>query len=333
MSNLGCCGSRPPSIGALIAHADSLPANTRRGLIARQRLAYAIVAAKAAQAGNRPMQERALAGLGELGRFTSSDTALTAAASSRIATTVARAAPSGPSPAQILGAASPYLALLTQLADLGADIAGAVPGSDANAITAVHIITSWVRAIINGTPPQMPTLGPNELNSFVDFCRVKAPVKSAIDIAMTSVIAGLTAAGVRDAGAMQAANALTTIKGRIDTMLDGICNIPQIQDALAPAAADCSSVPNAISDGAGGCTCAPGYSSAITPGQCLPEGTSRFQYHPGTFQPGTPFTLLPTACPTGQVRGADGVCRAPVQAGGGLVVPAAVAAAAWFFLK
>jgi hypothetical protein len=344
MSNLGCCGSRPLSIAGLLEAADALPPDTRHGLIARRRLAYTIAAAKAAQVGNRAMYGRALKGLSEVGLFTSSDPHL-ATAGTRIATTV-RAAARGPSLSQTATQIASVVTLLASLADLAATVAGAA-GGDPRAVTAAHTVTSWIRAIVNGTPPTIPTLDANTLNSFVSFCAVSTPVKALVDTAFGIAILELTReasprpVGNGDAGAGTAATVLTTILQRLDAMLDGLCAAVATQAAPPPPAAmDCSSVPNAVPDGAGGCTCAPGYSSAIQPGQCLPEGGAPPRFRPGLIRlrlpiPITPFTLLPAACPTGTVRGADGVCRAPATGGGGsaAVIAIPAVAALWWFMR
>lgn len=345
---MGCCGSRPVSIGALLVAADSLPPNTVAGRRARARLAYTIAAAKAAQVGNRRAYAKAMRGLGELGTGgpTTGYHGSVSTASARVTAAVTHAA-SGPSLAQVGAQIGAVVNMLASLAGIAASIAQAA-GGDATAVAVANTVVSWVRAIVNGTPPTIPTLDANTLGGFVDFCRVGAPIKTAVDLTIGGVITGLSAsiaaAGVAgrtpNASEVTAVAVLTSILQRLDGMFDGICAAVAQQATPVPGA----SSPQCVAAGVIGdnwvfdpvantCNCAPGYSSAISPGQCLqppaaPPGGTPFHYQPGLLPFTMPFTLLPTACPTGQVRGADGVCRAPASSGGGLLIPAAIAAIA-----
>lgn len=232
--NVGCCG-RPVSLAGLLAEADFYPALSPQGRAVRARLAYTIAAGKAAQAGNRPAYERALSGLRGLGRFQSSDPAF-AAASSGVTAAVRTAASSPTTLPQALTSASGYVNLVAGLASLATSIAQSA-GGDQNAIDAVNTTVSWIRSLLTGSTPTIPTMSPDLLNGFVDFCRIKPTMTAILYPIIDAVVVGLRAGAIRDPGMGQAADALDFIKGRITTLLDGICNVPQIQAAMTAAPA------------------------------------------------------------------------------------------------
>ncbi len=227
MSTMGCCGRRT-ALG-LLAEADAFPPSHPRGAKARRQIAYSVVAYKARQDGNRVAYERAMRGLADLGLFSSSDTALTARASTAVTATVTRAA-TGPSLAQVGTTVAAVVNMLASLASIATSIAQAA-GGDATAVAAANTIVSWVRAIVNGTPPTIPTLDANTLNGFMKFCSIGTPFKTAIDLGFSTAIAvfsgNIAAAGIAgrapSASDTQAVSVLTSIQQRLDGLFDGLC--------------------------------------------------------------------------------------------------------------
>lgn len=340
---MGCCGSRPISIGALVAAADALPPDTRAGRIARQRLAYTIVAAKAAQAGNQRAYAKAMRGLGELATGTPAPTfhGDVSAARARIASSVT-AASSGPSLAQLGAQIGAVVNMLATVAQLASSIAAAA-GGDATAVAVANTVVSWVRAIVNGTTPTIPTLDATTLAGFVEFCRVGQPVKAAVDAGLTLAIApfagnvtSATLAGrTPNPSDVTAVAVLTSIMTRLDAMFDGICAAVGTQaGAQTQTCADGSVIPsdrtcatdaqcraedpNSIARGAG-CACANGLLDPARPyAGCAPvSGTRRFP-RPGDVRPST-LPLIPLNQPS-------------TSGGGSLLLPAAAAALAVKFL-
>lgn len=278
---IGCCGYGGPrrfSLSGFLAEADAYPPSSPQGQAARARLAYGIAAGKAAQAGNRPAYERAMRGLAGLG--TGSPTpgfhGDASAARAQITAAVSAAAPSPVSLSATLTGISGYVDLVASLATLGTSIAQS-SGGDQNTIDAINTVVSWLRSILTGAVPTVPTLSDSMLNGFVDFCRIKTQMTNVLYPLLDGVILTLRGVAVRDAGAREAADALTLIKSRVVTLLDGICRAPQIAAAMAasmsqtcadgsviPSSSTCAtdaqcraSDPNTIAHGAG-CACANG---------------------------------------------------------------------------
>jgi len=229
--NMGCCGRRTTAMG-LLEEADAFPPTHPRGAKARRKIAYSVAAQRARQTGNRGAYERAMAGLRSidgLGLFSSSDTRLTAAASTAVTSAVTRAA-TGPSLAQIGTQVAAVVNMLTTIASLATSIAQAA-GGDPTAVAVANTVVSWVRAIVNGTPPTIPTLDANTLNGFVRFCTVGTPIKSAVDFGFgaaiavfnANILAATVAGRSPSASDTQAVSVLTSLVQRLDGMFDGIC--------------------------------------------------------------------------------------------------------------
>lgn len=294
MSSIGCCG-RQVSLQGLVAQADAYPARSPRGQRARARLAYTIVAGKAAQAGNREVYQRAMAGLRGLGaegdgistHGTVADPTVAAAAAPAITATLtsifAQAAPSASASFRQLQS---WTGVLMALARIGTSIAGAFPTADRNAINVANHILSWIGTLINGTAPTIPPLDAAAVQGLVGFCQFKEIVRTAIGVPLglaAGIITADAAANSRapDAGALAA---LDSIRVWTDAIVNGICNIPQIAAAAGAVEADrqnticMTTTPNSVWDPAyngGGCVCAPGFvARARAPGvpgaDCVP---------------------------------------------------------------
>ena len=238
MTTMGCCGYGPRrvSIAGLLADADFHPANTPQGRRARARLAYSVAAAQAARTNNPSAYRRALSGLANLGdEITSTDSSAAAqginGALQRLGTNA--------SFRNSLSQASAYIGLALNAASLGTGIAAtACNGCDRTGIDVVNNVISWIRALMNGSVPSVSGLTPEQLNGFVDFCAVKDQIKGAVQIAFTAASAAANAAAAGGtAGAAQAATALDTIQSFVGSFLDSICQIPQVQTAIANRAA------------------------------------------------------------------------------------------------
>lgn len=329
---IGCCGNRV-SLAGLLAEADFYPASSPQGRAARAKLAYGIAAGQAARVGNRAAYERAmkgLAGLGALGIFMSSDP-VTAQRASTAVTTAVRTATTGVSIPAALSGASQYVNLVASVANLGTSIArSACNGCDTNAINAIDTVISWVRAILTGSAPTLPTLGPNELNGFVQFCLVKDAIWTILDPLMQAAVTGLRAGAIRDAGLGQAADVLDLIRQRIGTMFNGICTaIASQMPAPTPPTPGTSGCPaNSTFDAASNtCSCLPGYSSAITPGQCVAVPTS--PYRPGLFPGVRPISPSPVNLPPPPAGGPP--AQPPKSSAAVVAIPAAIAAW-WLFM-
>lgn len=205
------------------------------------------------------------AGLGAaIGTDIAPTSADASAATRGLQSLISRVAPSVRSQLSVAGT---YINLVLGAAQIGTGIASsACSGCDRTGIDVVNTIISWVRAILSGTTPTLPTMTPDQLRGFVDFCRIEPQIKGGVDAAFGIAIAAASAAGSRgDGAAAQAANALVTIGQFIDNLLDGICAIPQIQSAVLAA----SCIPNSHPTATGECECDAGYTSAIIPGQCI----------------------------------------------------------------
>ncbi len=244
MTTMGCCGYGPRrvSIAGLLADADFHPANTPQGRRARARLAYSVAAAQAARTNNPSAYRRALSGLANLGdEITSTDSSAAAqginGALQRLGTNA--------SFRNSLSQASAYIGLALNAASLGTGIAAtACNGCDRTGIDVVNNVISWIRALMNGSVPSVSGLTPEQLNGFVDFCAVKDQIKGAAQIAFTAASAAANAAAAGGtAGAAQAATALDTIQSFIGSFLDSICQIPQVQTAIANRAAAAAAPP------------------------------------------------------------------------------------------
>jgi hypothetical protein len=217
--NVGCCG-RPVSIAGLAELADMYPPTSPQGRRARARLAYTIVAAKAARAGDRRMYARAMHGLSGLGDL-DLPTLLTQA---------------GVSPAQFdsaLATARPYMNALLALASAGDAIAAQIPGADQTVVNVINMVIGWIRGILNSTPTNPfhftlsgVTLDPNTLHGFTQFCVWRGTITTAINVAMSTAMLAASS----DANAQQA---LTLIGSVLTGIVDGICNVPQIAAATA----------------------------------------------------------------------------------------------------
>jgi len=278
-----CCGSSPRvSLQGLVAQADAHPANSPQGRHARAKLAYTIVAAKAAQAGNRPMFHRAmgsLRGLGDGPTLSTHGTVATpegaAEAAPAIRATLESLIAQGGDPAAraIFTQLQTVGGVLAGLASLGTEIASRVSGSDPRAIAAANMVISWVRTLLSGSAPTIPTLSANEVQSLVAFCRVAPDVQ----IGVTSVFSAASIATAA-AGNSGATNALLSLQAWIEAILTGICNIPQIRTATTAvsAAASCAALgPHWTTDAENSCVCEPGYrresTSNVPPyGACVP---------------------------------------------------------------
>lgn len=323
MTTLGCCGCGPNRIWlrGLLSAADTYPATSPQGRLARQRLAYGVAAAKAAQVGNKAAYSRALSGLQSLGGLgTVPSTADAAALGTGLNRLIGTLSGSAQFRAQ-LAAASGYINLVLSAAQIGTGIASsACNGCDRTGIDATNLIISIIRTLLSGGTPTVPTMSVDTLNGFVQFCRYKDAVKGGVDAAFG--IASVAASAANNAGA---ASALNAVQGFVDNLLDGICAIPQVAASISTGGdpGNCSQIPNAQYDASvGGCNCKPGFQpSATVANQCDPA----------------PFVLSPTpSVPTVRAvfhpstSGGGGGAPAPKSS---IVLPAAATAAAlWWFL-
>jgi len=331
MTAIGCCGRRT-SLAGLLAEADFHPASSPQGRAARAKLAYTIAAGKAAQVGNRPAYDRAMRSLGELGGlglFTSSDPVVTQR--SATAVTAAVRAASSTSVSATLTQIGPWADVIASLANLGTAIAGAVPGADQNTINAINTIVSWIRAILRGTAPTIPTLDANLLNGFVMFCAFKPAAWGILNPILVAGVTGLRVQGVRDASAAQAADVLELVRSRLGTMLDGLCAAVAAQ---APAPVPGATPANCTAAGAVGdnwvfrpatneCACADGYMSA--PGNtCVPIPVGGgYHYVP------TPVRIqLRVRCADGSSAPTADLCPRPPPTTKSVIVPLSAAAVA-----
>jgi len=240
---IGCCGNRPVSLAGLLADADFYPAQSPQGRTARAKLAYGIVAGRAAQMGNMPAYRRAMAGLNGLGDA-ASDAAAGAAATQQITQLMQSTTGGSARVSAVAGQVRTWVNLITGLANLGTAI-GSAAGGDANAIRVANMVIGWVRSIGNGTIPPIPTLNANDLAGLVNYCNNIRPV---IDGGLQAGFGIATAAiqstnhGSGDANAMNALNTLQTwlIGGPSGGggLLNALCTIPQVQAAAAAIAAD-----------------------------------------------------------------------------------------------
>lgn len=293
---IGCCGNTPRiSIGALLEAADALPASTPQGIVARRRLAYAIAAGKAAQAGNRSAYAKAMRGFEGLGLTTASTgfhTAVSAVVTGRRADAAFQHA---------LNDARTYITLVTTLASAGTSIARiGCHDCDVNAINVIDMVISWVNALVSGAPVSIPPLtDPGTLAGFLVFCGIKETVKGAINLAFTGAIAAAS-------GDRTARNALMAVRDALNGVIDGICaavaaNVVSDAPPPPPPAPDfCSGVTNATgSDGAGGCTCGPGTvwsagmrACLVAPGGALGPSLDGSRCPPGSYNLWPPAGLL-----------------------------------------
>ncbi len=252
--NMGCCGRSTTALG-LLAEADAFPPSHPRGAKARRRIAYSVAAYKAKQAGNREAYARALSGLRGLDLAdAASDAAAAQSAMGRLFNLTGNTQFTA-----ALSQAQPVINIVLAAAGLGTGIAASVPGADQNAITAINMVISWIRTLLQGGTPTIPNFDANTLNGFVGFCVWKPTVKGVVDAAFSAAaLAAATNSGV--------SGALNTVRGLIDNVLDGICSIPQIASAVQTGTpGNCSGITNAVWDAAaGGCVCGPGYTASTT---------------------------------------------------------------------
>lgn len=321
MTKLGCCGQSRVSLRGMISEADTYPANTARGRVARQKLAYAVAAGRAAQIGNKVAYSRAMNGLGSLGglgTFTAGSAAFSTAAARVTAAAHAATATPTPVPAASLGSQlSTYTSLVAGLINIGTSIARTA-GGDPNVTAAIDMVVGWLRAILTGSSTvTIPTLTPDLLNGLADFCAHKDQIQNPIDLGLTAIASVVRGVGIasRDTGAQAAADAIDLVRGRAVGLLNSLCTAVVAAGGVAPV--DCSSIAHAVYDAAqGGCVCGPNFMASPTVADtCIPA--------PVVFVPtgGSTTTYIPTVFH-------------PAAAKSSIVVPAAAAAAAlWWFLK
>lgn len=392
---MGCCGGPRVSIPGLVAAADLYPATTPYGRRARARLVYTLAAGRAAKIGNQVAYQRAMAGLRGLGdeggstlttHGTIVDPAVAAAQAEPISATlrsiINQAAPGS---AATFRQASAYIEIVLGLVNVGTAIGGAA-GGDANAIRTINMIVSWVRTLISGSAPTIPTLDAAAVQGLVGFCRFKDMIVGITDGAFSAGRAAALAASNQGG-----ADALETLRVWISGILDGICRIPQIREALAAqtaavtaadiaardAACRASSPMSRYDAAAAKCVCVAGYRDrgsaaegcypietapaggaagpimlspeqrraiiggrvpSLTPQQQLLLRPILVTMTPGTLDPATLCAPGETAnpcsgvCDGGVYAGMTCVNGVPTKSGGGFLVPAAVGAAALFFL-
>jgi hypothetical protein len=307
---IGCCGSPrvvpASSLEGLVAQADAYPKSSTRGRQARMRLAYSVVAAKAAQSGNHAAYARAMGALRGLGDGSSATLsthgtiaepetaaaeapAIRATLTSLINTVTGGSAQVSATWRQIQGIGG----ILTGLAQIATGIASAVPGSDPNAVAAANMVISWVRSLLTGTAPTVPTLDARTVQGLVSFCRFRSAINGIVLASTGAIITALTApaatGGTVDTNAV---TAVTTIGTWITGIVDGICNIPQVVAAAAAleGPARCAAIgPNVVFNATTGlCECAMGFS----PQNCTPTGGCQCLPRPATA-PAGPITLTP----------------------------------------
>jgi len=234
--------------------------------------------------------------------------------------------------------------IVSALAGIAQGIIGAVQGIDPNTRNVANTIINWIRQIVMGQPLSAVTFSPGEVNSMADYCTNVRPIVEGAVQAAIGVGIGI-ASGQRNAGAINALNTIQTVliggPSGGGGIANFVCTIPQVQAAIAAAQTastpDCAGqIPNSTWDvGAGTCMCLPGYSSAIRPGQCLPDNSTQ----PTRFlNPVTARILTSShpainmqACPDGSFIPSGGQCpstQAPSSGPSPLLIGGVIAAIA-----
>jgi hypothetical protein len=233
----------------------------------------------------------------------------------------------------VAGQVRTWVNLLTGLATIGTTI-GSAAGGDADAIRVANMVIGWIRAIGNGQIPAVQ-ISPSDLPGFVNYCQnIKPIIEGGLiggySLATTAI--QTTNGGRGDANAQAALDTIVMWimggPGGGGGILNAICTLPQIQAAIqaaqAAAVPDCAgSIPNSQWNAAAGtCECMPGYSSAIQPGQCLPDSSASGSTQPSRFLnpaltrivPSNTFRVQMQQCPDGSFIPRGGQCP---QTGGG----------------
>jgi len=179
---------------------------------------------------------------------------------------------------------------------------------DPNTRSVATKIITWIRQIVAGQPLSAVTFSPGEVNSMLDYCtNVRPIVEGAVGSAI-GIASGLALAA-HNSGAVSALNTVQTILIGGPTGGGGIanfvCTIPQVQTAMAAAAA-AASAPTMQ-------TCTDG--SVIPADQTCPA-PSRLRYLPGLILPQPMILNLQERCADGSTA-PWGHCPAAGDGGGG----------------
>ena len=228
--SLGCCG-RPVSIAGLAELADMYPPRSPQGRRARARLAYTIVAAKAAQAGNRQAYERAMHGLRGLRDVPTTPVSATSIGNLQ-QTLVALGAPGGRVQSLIntVGDVRAILGLVGTLIDA---IASATndQGIEQGAL--------WFNWFLQGMQGVPPTMDAGVFNTFADFCQgtdwigvisgARPPANAGEQLAMQAYTQ--TSAALAHANA-QFATVASAVFSFFTVFRNALCSDPEMQGYL-----------------------------------------------------------------------------------------------------